>query len=477
MCPRCSSLRTRTIEDVQRPEWLTGLDASFLNLETAIQPLQMLIVTRLDTTTIPGGYSYDGFRAELAERMRAVPEFREKLSPRFGNPDHPAWVEDPEFNIDQHVHRIGVPEPGGPAELDEVYGYLAGLPLNRFRPLWEMWVIEGVDGAPSSERLSVVIKIHHAAADGVSYSELFARLCSTEPDPPPREFVAAPGADRPVQIAMGGLVRFATRPLHLVRKVVPETVQAVRDAYRRAEVGRAMAAPFSAPPTIFNSRFTANRNVAFTRLDLAEVKKVKNHFGVTVNDVVTALVSGSVRQFLLDRRELPSASLTALVPASVHAPDRLGRNQVSGMITTLQTQMADPVERLRAVAESNTIAKEHSAAIGATLLEDWMQLGGRAILGIAKRVYGRVTRSRPMYNVVVSNCPEPKPADYFMGAKVTAFYPVGPVMLGAGLNITVCTVGQKLNVGLISCPDVLPDLPEIADGLTTGLNQLLEQCG
>jgi hypothetical protein len=118
---------------VQRPEWLTGLDASFLNLETAIQPLQMLIVTRLDTTTIPGGYSYDGFRAELAERMRAVPEFREKLSPRFGNPDHPAWVEDPEFNIDQHVHRIGVPEPGGTAELDEVYGYLAGLPLNRFR--------------------------------------------------------------------------------------------------------------------------------------------------------------------------------------------------------------------------------------------------------------------------------------------------------------------------------------------------------
>lgn len=461
---------------MERPEWLTGLDASFLNLETAIQPLQMLIVLQLDTTTIPGGYTYDRFRAELAERIRAVPEFREKLSPRFANPDHPAWVEDPEFNIAEHVHRIGVPEPGGPAELDEIYGYLAGLPLNRFRPLWEMWIIEGVDGAPTTERLSVVIKIHHAAADGVTYSELFARLCSTEPDPPRREFVAATGTGQPMRIAIGGMARFASRPLHLARKVVPETMHAVRDAYRRAALGRAMAAPFSAPPTVFNSRFTANRNVAFTRLDLNEVKKVKNQFGVTVNDVVTALVSGSVRQFLLDRRELPSSSLTALVPASVHAPDRLGRNQVSGMIATLQTQIADPVERLRAVAESNTIAKEHSAAIGATLLEDWMQLGGRALLAVIKRVYGRVTRSRPMYNIVVSNVPGPQPADYFMGAKVTAFYPVGPVMLGAGLNITVCTVGGKLNVGLISCPDVLPDLPEIADGLTAGLNLLLAQC-
>ncbi|MFN0144228.1 MAG: WS/DGAT/MGAT family O-acyltransferase [Mycobacterium sp.] len=462
---------------MQRPEWLTGLDASFLNLETAIQPLQMLIVLKLDTTTIPGGYSYDRFRQDLAERIRAVPEFREKLSSRFLNIDHPAWVEDREFNVAKHVHRIAVPEPGGPAELDEIFGYLAGLPLNRFRPLWEMWVIEGVDGTHNGDLISVVIKIHHSAADGVTYAELFSQLCSTQPDPPRAELVVATGADGPLRIAAGGLARFAARPVNLVTKVLPETVHAVRDAYRRAALGRAMAAPFSAPPTLFNSRFTANRNVAFTRLDLNEVKKVKNQFGVTVNDVVTAIVSGSVRQFLLDRRELPSSSLTALVPASVHEPDRLGRNQVSGMIATLQTQIADPVERLRAVAESNTIAKEHSAAIGATLLEDWMQLGGRALLAVGKRIYGRVTRSRPMYNVVVSNVPGPQPADYFLGAKVLEFYPVGPVMLGAGLNITVCTVGGVLNVGLISCPDVLPDLPEIAEGLTTGLNQLLARCG
>lgn len=462
--------------DIQRPEWLTGLDASFLNLETAIQPMQMLLVLELDTTTIPGGYTYDQFRDEMADRIRAIPEFREKLSSRLLNIDHPAWVEDPDFNVQQHVHRMAVPAPGGPAELADICGYLAGLPLNRARPLWEMWVIEGLDGAPSTERLSVVIKMHHAAADGVTFAELFARLCSTEPDPPTQELVVVPGHDRPIRIALGGLMRFAARPLQLVRKVLPETVKALRDAYRRAPLGRAMAAPFSAPRTVFNSRFTANRNVAFTRLDLDEVKKVKNHFGVTVNDVVTALVSGAIRQFLLDRHQLPSSSLTALVPASVRAPDRLGRNQVSGMITTLQTQMADPVVRLKAVAKSNTIAKEHSVAIGPTLLEDLAQLGGRAIFGTAKRVYGRVTQSRPMYNVVVSSVPGPL-GHYFLGAKITAAYPLGPIMLGAGLNITVAPFDGKLHVGLISCPDVLPDLPEIAKGMNVGLRQLMAQVG
>jgi hypothetical protein len=134
------------------------------------------------------------------------------------------------------------------------------------------------------------------------------------------------------------------------------------------------------------------------------------------------------------------------------------------------------VVRLKAVAKSNTIAKEHSAAIGPTLLEDLAQLGGRAIFGIAKRVYGRVTQSRPMYNVVVSSVPGPL-GHFFLGAKITASYPLGPIMLGAGLNITVGPFDGKLHVGLISCPDVLPDLPEIAKGMNVGLRQLMTEVG
>jgi diacylglycerol O-acyltransferase / wax synthase len=207
------------------------------------------------------------------------------------------------------------------------------------------------------------------------------------------------------------------------------------------------------------------------------VKRVKNHFGVTVNDVVMALVGGVVRQFLLDRGELPRSSLVALVPASVHEPsDRPARNQVSGMFARLQTHIADPVERLRALAVANTNAKEHSSAIGATLLQDWGQILGPVILGIAKRVYARLTQFRPMYNLVVSNVPGPR-ARYFLGAEVSATYPFGPVLHGSGLNITVTSINGKLHVGLISCSELLPDLWEVADGFAVGLKELLSEIG
>ena len=143
------------------------------------------------------------------------------------------------------------------------------------------------------------------------------------------------------------------------------------------------------------------------------------------------------------------------------------------MFARLQTQIADPVERLRVLAEANTNAKEHTSAIGATLLQDWCQIAGRAILGVAKRVYARLTQSRPMYNLVVSNVPGPQIADYFLGAQVSAMYTFGPVMHGSGLNITVSSIKGKIHVGLISCPELLPDLWDVADGFAAGLNELL----
>ena len=468
--------KERTIQGVRRPRRLSGLDASFLYLETATQPLQVFSVLELDASTIPGGYSYDLFRDELSARVRAIPAFREKLSSTFLNLDHPAWVEDSDFDVDHHVHRVGLRAPGGLVELGEICGLLAGLPLDRRGPLWELWVIEGVGGSLNGGRLAVVIKMHHAAADGVTYADFLSQLCSTESEPPPPVPVEAAAATSPLRMAIGGLARFVIRPLRLVISVLPATVRAVVDTVRRAAAGRAMAAPFSAPRTALNARLTAHRNVAFARLELDDVKKVKNHFGVTVNDVVMALASGVVRQLLLERGELPRSSLVAMVPASVHEPsDRPARNQVSGMFARLQTQIADPVARLRALAEANTNAKEHTSAIGATLLQDLFEILGPVILGIAKRVYARLTQFRPMYNVVVSNVPGPQMADYFLGAEVSAAYPFGPVLHGAGLNITVWTVNGKLHFGLISCSELLPDLWEMADGLAAGLNELLAE--
>jgi hypothetical protein len=289
-----------------------------LYLETATQPLQVFSVLELDPATIPGGYSYDRFRDEFSARVRAIPAFREKLSDRFLNLDHPVWVEDSDFDIDRHVHRIGLPAPGGRAELSEISGHLAGLPLDRRRPLWEMWVIEGFGGSLNGGRLAVLLKVHHAAADGVTYANLLSQLCSTEPDPPPPDPIETTAAPTPLRMAIGGLARFASRPLQLAINVLPATIRAVVDTIRRAARGRAMAAPFTAPRTRLNARLTAHRNVAFARLELDDVKKVKNHFGVRVNDVAMALVSGVVRQFLLDRGELPG-SLPGRVGSGVGA--------------------------------------------------------------------------------------------------------------------------------------------------------------
>ena len=457
---------------------LSGLDASFLYLETSTQPLHVCSVLELDTTTIPGGYSFERLRDELAVRVKAIPTFRERLANTFLNLDHPVWVEDDEFDVDRHLHRIGLPAPGGRLELAEICGHLAALPLDRRHPLWEMWAIEGLDGSDARKggRMAVMTKVHHAAVDGVTGANLMSQLCSVEPAAPPPEPVAASADANPLRIALGGLGRFASRPVNLVTSVLPATVSTVFDTVRRAAGGRAMASPFAAPQTPFNRSITAHRNVAFAQLDFEDIKTVKNHFGVKVNDVVMALVSGVLRKFLLDRGELPESSLVAMVPVSVHdRSDRPGRNQVSGMFATLQTGIEGPAERLMAIAAANDVAKEHSSAIGATLLQDWSQFAGPAVFGVAMRVYARsrLTESRPVHNLVVSNVPGPQIPLYFLGAEVQGMYPLGPIFHGAGLNITVMSLNGRLNVGLISCPELIPDLRDMADGFIAGIDELV----
>ncbi|MBI3212487.1 MAG: wax ester/triacylglycerol synthase family O-acyltransferase [Mycobacterium sp.] len=457
---------------------LSGLDASFLYLETPSQPLHVCSVLELDTSTVPGGYTFEGLLTDLTLRIKAMPEFRMKLADSFLNLDHPVWVEDNDFDVERHVHRIGLPAPGGRAELSEICGHIASLKLDRSRPLWEMWVIEGVAG-PIAEggSLAVLTKVHHAAVDGVTGANLMSQLCTTEPDAPAPEPVEAPGGAGQLEIAARGLARFATRPVNLATKVLPATVTTVVDTVRRAVNGSAMASPFNAPKTAFNASVTGRRNVAFAQLDLADVKEVKNAFGVKLNDVVMALVSGVLRQFLLDRDELPENSLVAMVPVSVHGrSDRPGRNKVSGMFTSLQTNIADPAERLLAIAEASSVAKEHSSAIAASLLQDWSQFAAPAVFGVAMRLYARsaLTEARPVHNLVVSNVPGPQVPLYFLGSEVKAMYPLGPIFHGSGLNITVMSLNGKLDVGLISTPELLPDLWDMADDFAVGMKELLD---
>jgi WS/DGAT/MGAT family acyltransferase len=339
-------------------------------------------------------------------------------------------------------------------------------------------VIENIAGtdAHAGGRLAVMTKVHHAGVDGVTGANLMSQLCSTEPDAPAPDPVDGVGDASSLEIAVSGAVKFVTRPLRLVN-VVPTTLSSVVDTVKRARSGLAMAAPFAAPKTAFNANVTGHRNIAFAQLDLEDIKTVKNHFGVKVNDVVMALVSGVLRKFLQDRGELPDNSLVAMVPVSVHEKsDRPGRNQVSGMFSKLETHIDDPAERLKSIAESNSVAKQHSSAIGATLLQDWSQFAAPAVFGIAMRVYAssRLAEARPVHNLVISNVPGPQVPLYFLGSEVKAMYPLGPIFHGSGLNITVMSLTGKLDVGIVSCPELLPDLWDMADDFEVALQELLD---
>lgn len=453
-------------------ERLSGLDAFFLYMETPTQPLNVCCVLELDTSTMPGGYSFARLCAALTKSVRAIPEFRMKLADSQFNPDHPVWVDDEDFQLRRHLHRIAVPAPGGRRELSEICGHIAGLPLDRDRPLWEMWVIEG---DARDDGLTVMLKVHHALVDGVAGANLLAQLCSPQPDAPIPLPAHGVGPASAMQIAASGLWNIAKRPLKLAT-VLPATVLTVAQTVLRAREGKTMAAPFSAPPTPFNGSLTRSRNVAFTQLDMRDVKRVKNQFGVTVNDVVVALCSGVLRRFLLERGELPDTPLVATVPVSVRGKsDRPGRNHTSLMFCRLENQISDPIERIRTIAEGNTAAKEHTGAMGPSLLHDWSEFGSQTLFGAAMSIMPRMqVGGSPVYNMILSNVPGPQDQLYFLCCAIDSMSPLGPLLLGAGLNITVMSLNGALGIGIISCPDLVPELWEMADAFPDALKELLE---
>ncbi|WP_066912335.1 WS/DGAT/MGAT family O-acyltransferase [Mycobacterium interjectum] len=455
-------------------ERLSGLDAFFLYLETPTQPLNVCCILELDTSTMPGGYTYGRFRAAVAKRVAAMPEFRMKLADTQLNLDHPVWVDDEDFQLRRHLRRLGVPAPGGRRELADICGYVAGLPLDRDRPLWEMWVLEG--GARAGA-VTALLKVHHAVVDGVAGANLLAQLCTLDPDAPPPRPTRGAGRGNALQIAASGLLGFALRPVRLAT-VLPATMLTLAQTALRARDGRTMAAPFSAPPTPFNGAVSRLRNIAYSQLDMRDVKRVKDRFGVTINDVVVALCAGVLRRFLLDRGELPDQPLVATVPVSVHdKSDRPGRNQTTWMFCRVESQIGDPAERIRSIAAGNAAAKDHTAAIGPTLLHDWTQFGGPTMFGAAMRILPRIPISHsPAYNLILSNVPGPQAQLYFLGCHVDTMYPMGPIIGSAGLNITVMSLNGELGIGIIGCPDLLPDLWDIADAFPDALKELLE-CG
>lgn len=455
---------------------LSGLDASFLYLESSTQLLHVCGVVMISPETMPEAYSFESLKAEINRRIRVMPEFLRTLHAVPLHLDHPVWVVDDDFDIDRHVHRLAVPAPGGREELAEIVGHLAGIPLDRSRPLWEMWVIEGLAGGETA----VFTKMHHATVDGVSGANLISNLCSLEPEAPPVP-AGRPEHERvpsDLELAARGVLSAATKPIEFARLVLP-LGGIVTNWVGRAAKGTAMPAPFTAPRTSFNGTITGHRSAAFADLDLDDVKRVKKVTGATVNDVVLGVVGGALRRYLEDRGELPSSSLVAMVPVSVHGKSRhdRGSNKVSGMFAKLFTDIEDPLERIGAIADTNSDVKEHHHAIDADTLQDWAQFAAPRTFGLAVRVYSRLRlaeRHPVVHNLVVSNVPGPPVPVYFMGARIEALYPLGPVFHGAGLNITVMSNNGRMNVGLLACRELAPAVWDLAEHIPLELQAALD---
>lgn len=438
---------------------LSGLDASFLYFETRSQLLHVCGLIVLDVSEVPGGYSFVRLRDELKRRITGMPAFRRKLHDSLLNVDHPVWVEAEDFDIDHHLHRVGLPQPGDDRALSELCAHLASQPIDRSLPLWQMYVIEGLPNG----QVAVFAKMHHSTVDGVTGANMMSQLCTLTPDDPAldedlvKETAGGSGA---LELAVGGALSRLATPWRLA-SLLPGTLGVLPSWINRARKGMAMPAPFTAPRTPFNRTITGHRTISFTSVELDDVKRVKNAFGTTVNDVVLAVTSTALRTYLDDLHSLPAKPLIAMVPMSVHAAEsRPGTNRVSGMFMSLSTDIDDPVERLEAIRDANVVAKDHTNALDANLLTDWAQFAAPSVFGSAVRMYSRLRLSERhpvVHNLVISNVPGPNIPLYFLGARIERMLPLGPVFHGAGLNCTVMSMDGKLHFGFIACKRSVPD--------------------
>ena len=458
---------------------LSGLDATFLYLETPSSPMHVSGVFVADPTTVEGGFSFDSYRQMVADRLHLAPPWRRRLAEVPFGLHHPLWIEDPDFDLDFHVRRAALPAPGGRVELAQFAAEFHSIPLDRRRPLWQLYIVEGLEGG----RIALVSKTHHAAIDGVSGAEIVVSLLDLTPDvqhhEPAEEWVPdrVPTDAELVAYAVSSLAR---QPLAAV-KAAQRTVEMALNLRRRNQHPdvEAPPAPFDAPRTSINTPITPHRRFAMADVSLDSVKKVKNSFACTVNDVVIALCAGALRKYFEARDEIIDTDLVAMVPISVRTEDQKGEmgNKVSAMLTSLATTIDDPGERLEAIVAGTRQAKEQEKAIPADTLSDWTEFMAPAVAARAARLYSSMRvadKMRPLFNVVISNVPGPSFPLYTCGAELEAMYPMGPIADGVGLNITIFSYRDSIHFGLVACRETVPDVDRMTVYLQDTLDELLK---
>ncbi|MDX1882206.1 wax ester/triacylglycerol synthase family O-acyltransferase [Mycolicibacterium sp. 120270] len=480
---------------------LTSLDTQFLAMENQRVQGHVSVLGIYDAHTDCGRPLDAALVGELiSRRLHLLPTFRWRLAPVPLSLDYPYWVDDGTFDIEYHVRELALPAPGSDRQLAEQVARIIGRQLDRARPLWEVYVIGGLD---NGRRVAVLTKMHHAAVDGVSGAEVMSILLddTTDREPDPAPPVVAEPFPSDVEMLGRGLIGLMRQPLRMMRAgptALPHlddvpTIRHLPGVRLVARTGRALkrvlpatsdsltatGSGTTAPRTRFQARVSPHRRVAFGSMSLREVKSIKNTFGCTVNDVVVAICTSGLRSWLDERGELPAEPLAGFVPMSVRTAEQKGTfgNRVSVMLTELPTDEADPMQRLARISDAMRAAKERQRALPASLLQDANHFIPPALLAQAARATSRLAGMRGLNqpaNVMISNVPGPSTPLYLGGARQHAQVPVSGVLDGIGINITVMSYQDSLEFGVVVDRELVDDPWTILDALRAGLSELAE---
>lgn len=473
---------------------LTSLDAQFLAIESPRQTGHVSMLVVLDPGT-ESQLTLQDARDLVKSRLHLLRPFRWRLQTVPFGLDNPFWIDDLDFDLDYHLRELALPAPGNDEQLGEQVSRLAARRLDRSRPLWELYLIHGLSGG----RLALLTKIHHAAVDGVSGVELLSVLLDAQPEPAPSE----PPPDRPPHVppsdlemlgrGLIGTPRYLGRLVRASRSTLPNladapllnTIPGVKALGRtttrlfraaRREPGLLQETDLTAPRTPFNQRMSGHRRLALGRLSLKDAKAAKDLHGSTLNDVVVSVCAGAVRSWLIAHDALPDTPLVVQVPVSVRTAEQMGTygNRVGVMTVPFHTDEPDPVARLRLTHEALRAAKEKHQALPATMLQDATEFIHPAVAAQAMRATLSLAMARaPIWNMVVSNVPGPREPLYFCGARVEAIYPVSMISDGVGLNITVFSYCDSIDVGIVVDREQVPDVWRLVDWMQDSLNELL----
>lgn len=459
---------------------LSGMDAAFLYTETRTAHMHVLGTLVLDPSTISGGYRFETLRDGFLARVLAMDVFRQRLVDVPFGLDHPRWVDDPELDPKGQVRRVVVDAPGGEVEFAAEVARIAGQPLDRERPLWEVWILEGLEQA----RVGIVFKIHHCMLDGASGAAMMGQLFDLSSDDAADslpQLAAASPLPGNFELIANGLAEASKRPAALARNIFDTATEALPALLRATAVEEeevAATMPFTTPRTSLSAALSSERSIAFAHADLAKAKRIKEEFGVTVNDVVLACCTRSLRNWLVERDELPETPLVASVPVNIRdeGDTELG-NHVSVMFMALPVHLDDPVEQLLFIHDDSSRAKKMHADAGPSMITRWADVAPPYLMSAGARLYSELhlaDHHQPIHSLVISNVPGPPCELYAAGARVEALYPLGPVMEGAALNMTVLSYRGSIDLGVVACPRTVDQVEDIASGFADAFDDLCD---